>query len=358
MMGEIVLFRDHPAEGWPSMERYADGLEMGLREAAPEMKIRALTPPDPWRVPRGLLLSRVFRYPLWARGHQGRANHVLDHSYGHLLFGLALRRTIVTIHDLAPLYYPGARFGLSSLLWRLGLRGALRAARLLTDSEFTRRAVIARFGVAPERIVTVPLAHASHFRPLPAGARALAAGRFNPGGAQLLLHAGSLAPRKNFATLLLALAQLHTRGLHPLLLQAGGSPSGMQIAQIENLGLQGQVRFLGSVPDGDLAVLYNLADVFVFPSLYEGFGLPPLEAIACGAPVVAANAASLPEVLGDAGMLLPPNDPAAFADAIADILTSPAHAEQLRQKGFAHAAKFSWPETARQTARIYRELLA
>jgi glycosyltransferase involved in cell wall biosynthesis len=355
-MTEITLFRDHPSEGWHSMERYADGLELGLREIDPPLKIRTLTPPNPFRGPRGLLFSRMFRYPLWARRQQGQANHVLDHSYGHLLFGLDHQQTVVTIHDLAPLHFPGARLGLSGLLWRLGLRGARRAARLLADSEFTRRAVIERFDVAAERITTVPLAHHPRFRPLPERERIPWRARFNPGGAPLLLHAGSLEPRKNFETLLRALALLG--GLRPLLLQAGGAPSPAQLAQCEASGLAGQVRFLGSVSDETLTALYNLADVFVFPSLYEGFGLPPLEAMACGAPVAAADAASLPEVVGGAGILLPPEDPAAFADAIAAILGNPTLAEDLRQKGFAQAAKFSWQETARQTARVYRELLA
>jgi glycosyltransferase involved in cell wall biosynthesis len=353
-MTEITLFRDHPSEGWHSMERYADGLELGLREARPHWALRPLTPPAPWRGSRGRLLARAARYPQWARAHQGALNHVLDHSYGHLLFALDPRRTVVTIHDLAPLHFPGARLGLSGLLWRLALRGARRAARLLADSEFTRRAVIERFDVAAERITTVPLAHHPRFRPLPERARSPWRARFNPGGAPLLLHTGSLEPRKNFETLLRALALLG--GLRPLLLQAGGAPSPAQLAQCEASGLAGQVRFLGSVSDETLTALYNLADVFVFPSLYEGFGLPPLEAMACGAPVAAADAASLPEVVGSAGLLLPPTDPAAWAAAIAGIFARPPLAAELRANGLAQAAKFSWLETACQTAHVYEAL--
>ncbi|MDQ7028784.1 MAG: glycosyltransferase family 1 protein [Ardenticatenia bacterium] len=357
-MNSVVLFRDHPAENWPSMRRYAERLEDALRHLAPShLKVRSLVPPDPWPIPRGLLLRRMLTYPLWSRRRQGDLNHVLDHSYGHLLFGLDPERTVVTVHDIAPLLFPGKRLGMSQLAWQWAWRGALRAKRLIADSDFTRRLVIKRFRLSPERIVVVPLGVESAFRPLPEEAVERLRRRYAVPEAPLLLYVGNTQPRKNLEGLLRALAILWHQNPRVMLLQVGKPPTARQRALVESLGLRDAVHFLGLVPDADLVAFYNLADVFVFPSLYEGFGLPPLEAMACGTPVVASHAASLPEVVGDAGLLVDPRDPEAMAEAIHHVLQDPELAEELRRRGLERARQFTWERTAQETLAVYEAML-
>jgi glycosyltransferase involved in cell wall biosynthesis len=172
------------------------------------------------------------------------------------------------------------------------------------------------------------------------------------------LFVGTLEPRKNLPLLIEAFAEVRRR-LDAQLLIAG--PRGWLdepiFAAHARSDLGDAVRFLGRLDEHDLAVLYSHAGVFVLPSLYEGFGLPVLEAMACGAPVVSSNAGPLPEVAGDAAVLLPPEDPAAWAEAIGQVLGSPGLAEDLRRRGFRRARMFSWQRAARQTREVYREAL-
>ncbi len=354
----LSLFRDHPAENWPSMERYANGLENALRALAPpSLLITSKIPPAPWPIPRGLLLRRMLSYPLWSRRHQGDLNHVLDHSYGHLLFGLDPERTVVTVHDLAPLLFPGKRLGLSQLAWQLAWKGALRARRLIAVSAFTRQMLIEHSRVSPERIVVIPEGVEPAFRPLPEEAVEELRRRYALPDAPLLLHVGHTQPRKNLEGLLHALAIVRRRDSRVVLLQIGGVPTARQRALVESLGLRNAVHFLGPVSESDLIAFYNLADVFVFPSLYEGFGFPPLEAMACGTPVVASHAASLPEVVGDAGLLVDPRDPEAMAEAIYHVLQDAELAEELRRRGLERARQFTWERTARETLAVYEAML-
>jgi len=353
----VALFRDHPAEGWPSMERYAHGLIDGLQGIAPVLSLHVCTPPDPWRLPWGLFLRRLWSYPGWARRLQQDVNHVLDHSYGHLLFALDPERTVVTVHDIAPLLFPGKRLGLSGLAWRWAWRGTLRAACLITDSEFMRRTLLEQWSFSPKRVVAIPVAVDPHFGPLPEKALQAWRRRYAFPDTPLLLHVGHTQPRKNLEGLLHALALLRRRNAEVVVFQVGGTPTPRQAALIESLGLQEAIRFLGSVADSELVALYNLADVFIFPSFYEGFGLPPLEAMACGTPVVVSNAASLPEVVGDAGLLVDPHEPESIAEAVGQVLQDPELAEELRQKGLKRAQQFTWKRTAEETLAVYQAVV-
>lgn len=332
------------------MERYADGLLAGLRAVGAGDRVQPHTPPGRWPVPKGLLLRRMLAYPAWAKRHQSDVNHILDHSYGHLTFGLDPNRTVVTIHDIAPLLFPGHRLGLSGLAWRWAWQGTLRAAKLIAVSEFTRQEVIKRFSVDPARVQTIPEGVEPHFRVLDAGRLARTRHKFAL-PKRFALNVGSTHPRKNIAGLLRVIA-----GLDVPLVQVGGRPSEAQLKLATELGLTDKVQFLGPVSETDLVALYNLATVFVFPSLYEGFGFPPLEAMACGTPVVSSNLSSLPEVVGDAGLLVDPHDTEAFRDAVAQVLEDDSLAEDLRARGLAHAKKFTWEATARQTLKVYESL--
>jgi glycosyltransferase involved in cell wall biosynthesis len=168
------------------------------------------------------------------------------------------------------------------------------------------------------------------------------------------LYVGTLEPRKNLPLLLRAFERLGARaGVHLALAGPRGWLDEPIVAAAARLGER--VRLLGPVPPADLAALYAAAEVFVFPSRYEGFGLPPLEAMAAGTPVVAARASCLPEVLGDAALFVEPDDEAGLAEALGQLLDDPALRTELRQRGLARAAGFSWERTAAETLAVYRE---
>jgi glycosyltransferase involved in cell wall biosynthesis len=170
-----------------------------------------------------------------------------------------------------------------------------------------------------------------------------------------VLSVGSLEPGKNRERLLQAFARLRARGLAHTLVVAGQRAWRYEGEQplAQRLGLADSVRFLGHVPQADLPALYSAADLFAFPSLYEGFGLPALEAMACGTPVVASNVSAVPEVVGDAALQVSPLDVGALADAMERLLRDERLRADLRERGLKRAAEFSWEKAARRTAEVY-----
>ncbi|MCS7287386.1 MAG: glycosyltransferase family 1 protein [Anaerolineae bacterium] len=356
----VHLFADSPWENWPSMDRYARSLFRALKEVAPGVDFRLLVPPDPPSGLRGrfFVLWRMLAYPLWARRYSvADVYHILDHSYGHLLFALDGSRTIVTVHDIAPLFFPGRRWGLSQIAWETAWKGCRQARWLVAVSEFTRRELMARINGSPDKIITIYNGVEAHFRPLSEGERALWREKWKLGNRKLILHVGHCQPRKNLEGLLAALALLANRKTDFLFIQTGGAFSPAQQRLIDGLGLKDRVFQIKRISEEELIGLYNSADVVVLPSLYEGFGLPALEAMACGTPVVASSVASLPEVVGDAGLLVDPRDPQAIADAIDRVLSDPALAEELRRRGLERAKGFTWEKTAREAMAVYLRIL-
>ena len=174
---------------------------------------------------------------------------------------------------------------------------------------------------------------------------------------QYIFTVGALEPRKNLIRLLQAFARLRAEGYSGLLVHAG--PNGWQyedvMVEVRRLELNSSVRFLGRVPMQDLIGLYNAALLFVYPSLYEGFGLPVLEAMACGCPVVTSNVSSLPEVAGDAAILVDPYDVQQLAVAMQEVWTNPNCAHELTQRGRTQAQRFSWERCAQETLAVYRQ---
>jgi len=364
---KVTLFRDLPEEGWPSMEVYADQLTAGLTELG--LVVRSFPVADQavplagWRGTAGLYLRRSLLYPLMARRAQGEINHVLDHSYAHLAHFLDPRRTIVTCHDLTPLVrrheLPQPSLGLA--LWDWAFRGMRKAARIIADSFSTRNDILRFSNYDPARIAVVPLAVGTARAPL-TDQHCLSDVRrkYRLPDNSLMLHVGHCQERKNIEGLLQALALLRNTdaGRKLTLVQVGGRFSAPQRALIEQLGLSEAVVQIPYAATQDLPSLYNLADMFVFPSFYEGFGLPPLEAMDCGVPVVCSNAASLPEVVGDAALTVAPDDTDGLAAAIARVLDDQTLADDLRQRGLERARQFTWQRCAEQTLAVYRDLYA
>ena len=269
-------------------------------------------------------------------------------------------RSVVTIHDTIHLMFPqylpsrGAYAYARSLMWT----AAKRSDRILTVSESSKRDIMRYFNVAPEKIVVVYNALDERFGAEPAPeeiARVRERFQLDHG---FVLYVGNIKPHKNLVRLIDAFDGLRREGFDDLKLLIIGDEISKWPAlrrAVHRHKLHKHVRFLGFQSDETLSVLYRLAAVFVFPSLYEGFGLPPLEAMASGTPVVTSNVSSLPEVAGDAAVLVDPYDVAAIQDGIKRVLTDPVLREELRRKGLQRAREFSWERSVARTREIYLE---
>ena len=271
-------------------------------------------------------------------------------------------RAVVTVHDLIPLALPAYGAGRGQALYFGLVRAGLRRARtLIADSEWTRKDLARLAGVSSDRVHVVPLGVDERFHPGSVAARTTARQRLGlPERFGLFLSTRDL--RKNLGVVLAAWPTVWRACRLPLVI-AGRAPrqgSRVFVDWFRDLDPSSEswLHIIGPVDEGDKPDLYRAADVFVFPSRYEGFGLDPLEAMASGVPVVAANATSLPEVVGDAGHLLPPDDPAAWAEAVTDLAVNVGKANDLRERGLTRAATFTWGRTAEQTHAIYREVAA
>jgi glycosyltransferase involved in cell wall biosynthesis len=266
---------------------------------------------------------------------------------------------VVSFMDLSFLRFPQAFNRANRLYLATMARAAVRRAdHLLAISESTRQDLIHLLGAAPERVTVTYCGVDPAFRPLGEAAVAAFRARYSlPPG--YILYVGTLEPRKNVPRLLDAYALLRRQrgGAPPLVLVGarGWRQLGLE-ARVAQLGLDEHVRWLGYLPPAELPLCYNAAGLFVYPSLYEGFGLPPLEALACGTPVVTSNTSSLPEAVGDAALTVAPRDVAALAEAMARVLDDAALCARLRAAGPAWARRFTWRQTAEQTRGVYRRL--
>jgi glycosyltransferase involved in cell wall biosynthesis len=266
-------------------------------------------------------------------------------------------RAVITIHDLSFLRHPErAEPGLRRYLAAAVPRAVRQAAHLLADSENTRRDLIALLGVPEERVTVAYPGVGPAFRRVD-DPEALERVRRRHGlDGPFVLGVGTLEPRKDWPVLMEAFLRLHPAWPAHRLAIAGGSGwlTGEILAAAARAG-EG-VRLLGFVADEDLPALYSLADAFAYPSIYEGFGLPPLEALACGVPTVVTAAACLPEVVGDAALTVPPGDAAALAAALARLLGEPALRAELAARGPARAAHFTWDGCAEAVEAVYARL--
>src|SRR5579883_1977561 len=269
--------------------------------------------------------------------------------------------TVVTVHDLSFLLVPEcADQRLRLHLEKVVPLSVREADFVCADSENTRNELTTLLDVAPGRVEVVYGGVDHRFFPI-TDPSALEATRQKYGlSFPYIFYMGTIEPRKNLGRLLQAYTLFRQRFRFPhRLVIAGGLGWLYQevLRDIDQLAAEQKVIFLGRVPDDDLPALYSLCDLFVFPSLYEGFGLPPLEAMACGRAVVCSNTSSLPEVVGDAGVLVSPYDVDGLAEAVAELLEDPARRAALGQRGIERARQFSWHEAARRTLAIYHRLV-
>jgi len=269
--------------------------------------------------------------------------------------------SVVTIHDcihlMFPQYLPNrvAYAYARAQMWS----AARRSNCILTVSEASKRDILHLFNVAPEKIVVVYNAIDSHFSVTPSEEAVARVRERYQLDHPFVLYVGNIKPHKNLVRLIEAFDELRRGELEDLKLLIIGD----QISKLPALRravhrhkLHKHVRFLGYLADDQLAILYRLASVFAFPSLYEGFGLPPLEAMASGTPVVTSNVSSLPEVVGGAAVLVDPYDVDAIVDGLRRVLTNPTLAAEMRQKGIARAREFSWERSVAKTWAVYQQI--
>jgi len=353
--------------------RYVQMLHSGLRQAGVDaVRVAPALPP---LLDAGYSLFRrlgmdlpafLTNYPIWAIYPQADVYHLTSQNLASLLlFRRPAGKVVVTVHDIIPYMLRNDpqlstyRTVADRLFDRLAMAGLKRADHLIAVSRYTRQCVVEHLGIAPEKIAVVRLGiDHERFRPLPVPATIRE--RYGlPEGRRYLIYVGSEDPRKNLIALVRALAQIRRELPDVQLIKVGRARHDRERQRLlelaTRLGVRTAIHLLEDVPEDDLPLLYNVADVCVMPSLYEGFGFPLLEAMACGTPVVCANGASLPEIGGTGGLLFQ-HGPAAvenLASALLQVLTHRNLSLAMRAQGQDHAAAFNWSDTTYKTLTVY-----
>jgi glycosyltransferase involved in cell wall biosynthesis len=306
-------------------------------------------------------VGRFAVYPRLVGGVRADVVHVVDHGQGYLVAGLDGRRTVVTCHDVILLALASGRIGLAPVppialqLFRISLEAMKGAAMVVADSTQTKRDLVDFTHIDPQKVVVIHPGLNQPFAP----DRALGEGlrrRLGLDDGPLILQIGR-GFYKNVPAVLRVLRRLREGGIAARVARVGPPLSGDDRALAERLGVLSAVVEIGALADSDLPALYNAVDLLLFPSLYEGFGWPPLEAMASGTPVVCSRAGSLDEIVGEAALTADPEDVEALAWHAGTALTDRKVRASLMERGLAHAARFSWDRTAAQMLGVYRDLL-
>lgn len=352
--------------------QYSAALLAALRELA-EIEMIVLSPAPLPAEPAALVLSpprmlrsERMRKVWWEQVGIGRAARQAGVAVVHIpYFAAPLRQAIphvVTVHDVIPLLMPAYAGGRAMRVYlRLVSAGTRRAAQVIADSECSRRDAIRVLGLAGEHVTTIPLAVPADYGAMCDDALiARVRDRYGLHGMRVMFNVAGLDVRKDVATLLRAFARVSAELGDDVRLVIGGAAHGNAalypdpVPLARDLNIADRVVFAGAISDEEKMVLYHVADCYVAPSLYEGFGLTPLEAMACGTPVVAADASCTPEVVGDAALLVAPHDAAGFAAAIIRVLSDDRVARQMSQQGHDRARQFGWERTATATRTVYQ----
>jgi len=306
------------------------------------------------RFPFSLEMQHRLRERIFNRGIQ---KHGLYHELNFIPFASALP-TIVTIHDLSirrfPEMHPAARV---RFMERKIAKAAEDAAMVITDSEYVRRELIEEYSLPSEKVRAIPLAASENFVPQMEKIIAQTLSIYSLQGKQYFLAVGTLEPRKNLITAIQAHSALpgDVRKQHPLVLVGlRGWENSVLDKVLYHPVRSGEVRVLGFIPDAHLPALYSGATAFVYPSLYEGFGLPPLEAMACGTPVIVSDRAAIPEVVGDAGITADAFDVGSLRDAMQKLACDAETRSKLAESCLLRSREFSWSRTAAETISIYK----
>lgn len=315
--------------------------------------------------------GRFIKYPFKASNVDADLFHVLDSGHANIGLALAPQKTVITCHDLIALRSQHGKLEMATPRFHditapLRIKALQSAAHLISDSHSTKRDLVDFLNIAPEKISVVHLGIAPTFHPpsieQKTAIRAEIRRRHNiPDNTMLILHVSSGAAYKNTPAVLQGLARVQARlepmGTSAILIRLGSNLSESEKSLAQALGLTEKIIWAGFAEgDTGLRDYYWATDVFVFPSLWEGFGWPPLEALACATTVVTSDVSSLPEVVGDGALKVPPTDYDALGQALFDALTIENLRATLQHAGLAHSSKFRWSETARNTLAVYNQV--
>ena len=380
--------------GFPSesMRRYALELEGALRSRTPDEKQSSWDFDSIECAPSEVIAARFgsgnrgkamasryarfIAYPRLIKAAVGAdVYHVLDHSHANLALVPPAAKTVMTCHDIIPMLaakrlIPIPPAGFSHYAFPLHVRCMKRCHTIIAISESTKRNLVEVAGLPEEQIDVVYYGVNHAFAPLPDKDSAVSVEERQgilrkhsiPADALILFHVGTATRYKNTPAILHALKALKEDplvGKRVYFLRVGADFFDDEKTLIESLGVGDRVRHAGKIfDDALLAAYYRTGDVFIFPSIWEGFGWPPLEAMACGTPVVTSDVASLPEVVGDAGITVAPQDHAALIEALRSILSNDDRRQTLREKSLRRARRFTWDECARGTQAVYEKVAA
>ncbi|MBS3909163.1 MAG: glycosyltransferase family 4 protein [Actinobacteria bacterium] len=282
------------------------------------------------------------------------------HSLNYMVPPTLFAKQVVSIHDLTFVFYPETMpAGDAAYFNKFVPVAARRADRVITISESSKRDLVTLLGIDESKIVVTHMAADCNVKPIEDSSILDTVRNTYALPQEYILYVGTLEPRKNIPFLIDAFSALKQQHLIPHKLVIAGKKGwlyGEIFKKVTEIGLENEIVFTGFVEDVDLAALHSAASVFVFPSLYEGFGIPPLEAMACGTPVVVSNTSSSLEVVADAGILLEPHDVGAWVEAIYAVVTKPELAAGLKGKGIERSKLFSWDKTAQLTYDVYRKV--
>jgi glycosyltransferase involved in cell wall biosynthesis len=296
---------------------------------------------------------------VWNQADRKAVTHILYGEESSILRVLPLKKTVVTCLDIIPISFPQGLSPHYRMFYKACVKGLKKADRILTVSDYTKKDLVKYLNIDPAKIKTAYWGINRVFQKREVPESFYYKYGFDPSRKHLLSVGALDSPRKNMAVLVKILPRLIKKDPGIRLILAGYKNDTTKNAVTEIIQkehLNEYVHILEKVDDEDLCYLYNFADVFVFPTLYEGFGLPPVEAMACGTPVIASNNSSLPEAVGDAGILINPADEEDLTAAIIKLLHDEKLREDLIEKGFRHAKKFSWHTYAQDLYETYREL--
>ena len=357
----VMLFRAFPDPYRVSMTVYADRLQEQLEPLLGTTgEVKSYLPSTSRLTVRvARYWYQYVRYQLSARTAQADINHITDQAYAHLVHALDASRTVLSFHDGIGLLVRADQTAdkpplIRQLLRAYNLAAFRRTAAVICDSEAARRDLLAHADCHPSRVHVVPLGVApTFFEDAPENARS----RFGLPSGPYVLHVGHTGSYKNIPALLHVLAAVALGGVPAIRLLKIGTPfTDAQVRLADELGVSDRIVHLGYVPRDRLSELYRCADVLLFPSWYEGFGLPILEAMACGVPVVASNLGALPEVVGEAGFLAAPDDHLTMAEQVVALLENTALRTRLVDAGRRRARDFTWQRTAERTLEVYRQV--
>lgn len=363
----VAIVRRAPGASF-SMDVYADGLVSGLKAVRPDWKIIELTPNISQNQSRSLVnglnkyYQRYWKYPQDIKRQEVDIFHVIDHSDGHLCRWLRNtgKPVVVTCHDLINFIQPENGRGralipaISMPVWRFSVKGICQADRIVTISAHTAKDVVQILDVKSQDLTVVPLGVETIFRPV----SKTEVDNFRKQhkilpGTTCILNVGSNHPRKNVLTILKAVEALIGKGIPVHFFKTGEKWTQELKDFIDNNNLNNSVTYLGKPNKETLVKIYNSADILLSPSLYEGFGMTILEAMGCGTPVITSNVASLPEVAGDAAILVDPLNIQEIVQAVCRIRDKPELRQSLIDKGLNRTKLFTWEKTAEKVANIY-----